>query len=85
MFHQILNEFKANDVQELQKETKKFVEYLRTYEDTGREFVMGLIDTVDRQVVQMLEKKKYVEKWGEHQLRHLIRSLQMQVKGNFRE
>lgn len=46
---------------------------------------MGLIDTVDRQVVQMLEKKKYVEKWGEHQLRHLIRSLQMQVKGNFRE
>lgn len=33
----------------------------------------------------MLAKKKYVEKWGEHQLRHLIRSLEMQVKGNFRE
>jgi hypothetical protein len=30
------------------------------------EFITGLIDTVDRQTVQMLEKKKYVEKWGEH-------------------
>jgi len=33
----------------------------------------------------MLDKVKYVEKWGEHQLRHLMRSLEMQVKGNFRE
>lgn len=33
----------------------------------------------------MLTKRKYVEKWGEHQLRHLIRSLDMQIKGNFRE
>ena len=33
----------------------------------------------------MLGKKKYVEKWGEHQLRHLIRSLEMQCRGNFRE
>ena len=49
------------------------------------EFIPALIDTIDRQVVTMLDKVKYVEKWGEHQLRHLIRSLQMQVKGNFRE
>lgn len=40
---------------------------------------------MERQVVTMLEKKKYIEKWGEHQLRHLIRSLEMQVRGNFRE
>ena len=33
----------------------------------------------------MLEKTKYVEKWGEHQLRHLVRSLEMQVRGNFRD
>jgi len=33
----------------------------------------------------MLAKEKYIEKWGEHQLRHLIRSLEMQCKGNFRE
>ena len=33
----------------------------------------------------MLAKSKYVEKWGEHQLRHLIRSLEMQCRGNFRE
>lgn len=45
----------------------------------------ALIDTVNRQTVEMLAKVKYVEKWGEHQLRHLIRSLVMQCKGNFRE
>ena len=45
----------------------------------------ALIDTVERQTIAMLKKKKYVEKWGEHQLRHLIRSLLMQCKGNFRE
>lgn len=33
----------------------------------------------------MLGKQKYVEKWGEHQLRHLIRSFEMQCRGNFRE
>jgi len=47
--------------------------------------VPALIDTVDRQIVTMLAKIKYVEKWGEHQLRHLIRSMEMQVRGNFRE
>ena len=53
--------------------------------ESDSEFIPALIDTIDRQVVTMLDKIKYVEKWGEHQLRHLIRSLEMQVKGNFRE
>jgi len=84
LFKKILAEFKTNDVEGLHKETEQFVEYLKGL-DNGSDFVPGLIDTVDRQVLTMLIKKKYVEKWGEHQLRHLIKSLEMQCKGNFRE
>lgn len=30
-------------------------------------------------------KQKYMEKWDEHQLRQLVRSLNIQVKNNFRD
>jgi hypothetical protein len=30
-------------------------------------------------------KQKYMEKWGEHQLRQLVRALKMQIKNNFRD
>lgn len=30
-------------------------------------------------------KQKYMEKWGEHQLRQLVRALNMQIKNNFRD
>jgi len=69
-----LSRFKTEGVENLKKEAEAFVEDLKKLEDPS-EFVKGLIDTVDRQTVTMLEKVKYVEKWGEHQLRHLIRSL----------
>ena len=84
LFCKILNEFKSNGVEGLQKEAQTFVDELKAMKSDS-EFIHALIDTIDRQVVTMLTKIKYVEKWGEHQLRHLIRSLEMQVKGNFRE
>lgn len=74
MFKKILDEYKRNDVQGLQKDTQAFVDYLKGL-DSDSEFIPALIDTVDRQTVTMLTKKKYVEKWGEHQLRHLVRSM----------
>ena len=52
------------------------MDYLKKL-DSPNDFVPALIDTVERQTIEMLKKKKYVEKWGEHQLRHLIRSLFM--------
>ena len=32
-----------------------------------------------------MQKQKYMEKWGEHQLRQLARSLNMQIKNNFKD
>lgn len=79
-----MDEFKKVDCEILKKETEQFVEHIKA-QKSDSEFIPALLDTVERQIVTMLVKKKYVEKWGEHQLRHLIRSLEMQIKGNFRE
>lgn len=52
-------------MEELQKETKDFVQTLKELESDS-DFIPSLIDTVERQTVEMLAKQKYVEKWGEH-------------------
>jgi len=44
-----------------------------------------MLDTLTRQTLISLGKDKYMEKWGKHQYRQIIRSLNMQVKNNFRD
>lgn len=76
LFEIILSQFMDKGVEGLLKMTEQHVDYLKKL-DSPNDFVPALIDTVERQTIEMLKKKKYVEKWGEHQLRHLIRSLFM--------
>jgi len=44
-----------------------------------------MIDQLQRQQLVSLQKDKYMEKWGKHQYRQLIRSLNLQVKTNFND
>jgi hypothetical protein len=37
----------------------------------------GIIKNMENQVSETMVKEKYMEKWGEHQLRQLVRSLNM--------
>jgi hypothetical protein len=60
-----LSEFKKKGVEPLHEMTIKFVEHIKSI-DSPNDFVPALIDTVERQTVEMLKKVKYVEKWGEH-------------------
>jgi hypothetical protein len=38
---------------------------------------VGLIENLEAQVSETMVKKKYMEKWGKHQLRQLYRALNM--------
>lgn len=44
-----------------------------------------MFDTLNRQTLISLGKDKYMDKWGAHQYRQLIRSLNLQIKNNFRD
>ena len=46
---------------------------------------LGLIENLEAQVSETMVKEKYMQKWGEHQLRQLVRALNMQIKNNFRD
>jgi len=49
------------------------------------EFSQGMHENIRRQQLVALEKPKYMNKWGKHQFRQLLRSLNLQVKNNFRD
>lgn len=65
LFQKVLSDFKAKGVDGLKADAEKFVQKLKKIEDKS-EFVSGLLDTIERQTLAMLEKTKYIEKWGEH-------------------
>jgi len=46
---------------------------------------MGIIEQLKGQNTKMLLKRKYMDKWGKHQTRQYIRSLNLQIKNNFKD
>ena len=48
-------------------------------------FSQGMLENLDAQTKLAMEKDKYMDKWGAHQNRQLYRSLNLQIKNNFRD
>ena len=44
-----------------------------------------MLENLDAQTKLAMEKDKYMDKWGAHQNRQLYRSLNLQIKNNFRD
>jgi len=53
----------------------------RLLDDTS----IGIIEQLKGQNTKMLLKRKYMDKWGKHTTRQYIRSLNLQIKNNFKD
>jgi len=65
----------------LVKEHIESCEHMKLLDDTS----MGIIEQLKGQNSKMLLKTKYMDKWGKHTTRQYIRSLNLQIKTNFKD
>lgn len=77
----VLAEWKK-DIKGCQQRTLAIIEQ---FKDADDDFSLGMTENLKRQQLVSLEKAKYMQKWGKHQYRQLLRSLNMQIKTNFRD